>query len=75
MQDKSLADIDQNSFGTGEFLREFVSNNKRLDCLQTFARCLTVVEWIRKETKGVNQFTSLLLKYIDFGMSSVIYSV
>ena len=69
MQNKSLADIDQSLVDTGDFLRELISDRNKLECLQTFAQCLTVVEWIRKETKGVNQFASLLLK---FGMSHFI---
>lgn len=54
MQDKSLDDIDQSLIETGEFLKEFVSDRKNLECLQTFARCITVVEWIREETKGIH---------------------
>jgi len=69
MQDKSLADIDQSLIDTGVFLREFASDHRKLKCLQTFAQCLTVVEWIRMETKGVNQFASLYLEHIDFMIS------
>ena len=56
MRDKTLASIDQNLIDTGEFLKEFVADHKKLECLQTFARCLPVVQWIRKETKGLKIF-------------------
>ena len=56
MRDKTLASIDQNLIDTGEFLKEFAADRKKLECLQTFARCLPVVQWIRKETKGLKNF-------------------
>ena len=63
MRDKTLASIDQNLIDTGEFLKEFAADRKKLECLQTFARCLPVVQWIRKETKGLKHFISGFAHY------------
>ena len=65
MRDKTLASIDQNLIDTGEFLKEFVADRKKLECLQTFARCLPVVQWIRKETKGLKNFISEFACYLS----------
>ena len=52
MRDQTLGDVDQSLVETGKFLQEFVSDSEKLECLQIFAKCLSMVNWIRKETKG-----------------------
>ena len=52
MRDQTLDDVDQSLVETGKFLQEFVSDSKKLECLQIFSKCLSMVNWIRKETKG-----------------------
>ena len=52
MQDQSLDVVDESLIATGKFLKEFASDPYKLGCLQTFAKCVKVVEWIREETKG-----------------------
>ena len=52
MRDQTLDDVDHSLVETGKFLHEFVSDSEKLDCLQIFAKCLNMINWIRKETKG-----------------------
>ena len=52
MRDQTLGDVDKSLVETGKFLQEFVSDSEKLQCLQIFAKCLNMVNWIRKETKG-----------------------
>ena len=53
MRDQTLAAVDAKLIDAGEFLKE-LSADKRLKCLQTFASCMDIVNWIRKETEGQN---------------------
>ena len=52
IKDQTLGDVDESLVDTGKFLQEFVSDSEKLKCLQIFAECLSMVNWIRKETKG-----------------------
>ena len=53
MRNQTLQAIDQNVVKTAKFLQEFASDKKKRECLIAFAECQKIVEWIRKETKGL----------------------
>ena len=75
MRDKTLASIDQNLIETAEFLKEFAADHKKLECLQTFAKCLPVVQWIRKETKGLNHYISEHVHYFRVEITNYLHFV
>ena len=52
MQSSPLSSIDSKLTKAGKFLEQFEDNPQKVDCLQTFANCINIVEWIRKDTKG-----------------------
>ena len=51
MREESLDAIDKRLIKTKSFLEQ-VKDEKNLNCLEKFAECLNVVDWMRKETKG-----------------------
>ena len=51
MKGQSLDEIDNTLISTGKFLQEFASEEK-LSCLRTYSKCLDVVNWLKKNTKG-----------------------
>ena len=53
MRDQTLKAIDQDVVTAARFLQEYVSDKKKRDCLKAFAECQKIVEWIRKQTKGL----------------------
>lgn len=54
MADASLDSIDHHRFVEAKsFLEQFTKDKEKLECLQVFATCVNIVEWIRKETKGM----------------------
>jgi hypothetical protein len=53
MKDSSLGSIDHQMIDAKSFLEEMTADAWKLECLQVFAKCSNIVEWIRKETKGV----------------------
>ena len=52
MKDAPLESIDQRLINARSFLEKFTSDRKKLVCLNNFADCMNIVEWMRKETKG-----------------------
>ena len=52
MHDQPLSAIDKTLVDTGSFLDEYVSDRRKLRCLDIFYQCTNIVEWLRKETKG-----------------------
>ena len=52
MRDQPLRAIDESLVETGRFLDDFVGNDQKLRCLETFCSCPSIVEWLRKETEG-----------------------
>ena len=54
MQDQFLNSINPKMFAAASFLEKLTSRRDRWICIETFSKCLDVVEWIRKETKGKN---------------------
>lgn len=53
MMDASLASIGRKTITEAKsFLDKFTEDKNKLDCLDQFAACLNIVEWMRRETKG-----------------------
>ena len=52
MKDQPLSAVNQKLIDAGAFLKDLASEHSKLDCLETFSKCLGVVRWIRSETKG-----------------------
>ena len=51
--DRSLNSIDEKFIVAGGFLKKFMNEPGKLECLKAFADSLDIVEWILKETKGI----------------------
>ena len=43
--------MDETLIRTGEFLKEFASEDK-VKCLNTYCECLEIVTWLQTKTKG-----------------------
>ena len=52
MKDKSLNYIDDSFIQTGEFLSDISSDPRKLQCLNVFIECQSIVHWIQTETEG-----------------------
>ena len=52
MKDQSLDSVDQTLIRAGQFLQEFATN-ENLYCLETYCKCLDIVTWLKKNTKGM----------------------
>ena len=52
MKDEPLIKIDGNLMNATSFLKQVTGESSNLECLRTFAECSSIVDWIRKETKG-----------------------
>ena len=50
--DQTLSDIDDSLVRAGVFLKDIAKNQRKVDCLNTFARCKDIMKWLQKETKG-----------------------
>ena len=56
MEKATLNDINERVIETRSFLEQFTKDKKKLESLKSFAACLNIVEWIRKESEGtINQ--------------------
>ncbi len=53
MDKQTLNDIDEKLIEMSSFLEDFTKDRKKLECLKSFAACLDIVEWIRKESQGI----------------------
>lgn len=51
MKDQPLSAVNTDLIDAGEFLTELLDDG-RLECLEDFASCMDIVNWMRKETKG-----------------------
>lgn len=60
MDKATLDDIDQRLVETKSFLEQFTMDKRKLETLKSFASCLNIVEWIRKESKGMMQYYKLV---------------
>lgn len=49
---QTLNGIDQRLIEMSSFLEHFTKDRKKLESLKSFAACLDIVEWIRKESQG-----------------------
>ena len=54
MNTQTLSNIDQGLIEMSSFLENFMKDKKKLECLKSFAACLDLVEWIRKESQGIH---------------------
>ena len=46
---------------TDKFLKAYAKDKRKKDCLEAFAECQNIVAWIKKETTGEQQISSLNL--------------
>lgn len=53
IKNESLDFIDQSMVDTIAFLNQFTEESWKLECLRKFSNCMDIVEWLRKETKGL----------------------
>ena len=53
MKESSLRTIDHKLIDARSFLEEMSASPWKLNCLRQFAACSSIIEWIRKETKGI----------------------
>ena len=49
---QTLHDVDDNLICAGEFLEDIAKEPRKVECLDTFARCKDIVKWLKDETKG-----------------------
>ena len=61
MKDQTLAAVDEKLVKTGKFLENISSDPKKLQCLQHFAECQEVIQWLRDVTNGTWEFLLLIL--------------
>ena len=48
-----MSTIDHSVVEAGRFLQEYAADPTKRECLEAFAECQKIVEWIRKETQGI----------------------
>ena len=53
MKEATLESIDQQLVSAKSFLEKFTRDKSKHDCLKCFAACNNIVEWLRKQTKGI----------------------
>lgn len=74
--DRSLNSIDEKFIVAGGFLKKFMKEPGKLECLKAFADSLDIVEWILKETKGTCMYIICAVSYATDGDSALhIYSM
>ena len=56
-----MGTIDQSVVEAGKFLKAYAEDKRKKDCLEAFAECQNIVAWIKKETTGEQQISSLNL--------------
>lgn len=52
MDDQTLKDVDDSLTETGRFLEDVAKDSRKSDCLQSFARCQEIVNWLKEVTNG-----------------------
>ena len=52
MKEQTLEAVNEVLIETSQFLEHITSNSGKLQCLQTFAKCQEVIQWIREETES-----------------------
>lgn len=52
--------LEPSKYGRAHRKRSFVSRLVQLDCLETFANCLNLVEWLREKVPSLVQFNELV---------------
>ena len=53
--------IDQRAVQAGKFLKTYASDVRKRKCLEAFAECQKIVEWIREQTKGMKSCIRFLV--------------
>ena len=48
-----MSTIDHSVVEAGRSLQEYANDPTKRECLEAFAECQNIVEWIRKETQGI----------------------
>ena len=79
--DTTLSTIDHSVVEAGRFLQEYATDPTKRECLEAFAECQKIVEWIRNETQGILLILWIYSIYIfrcykfgQFCNSSISYS-
>jgi hypothetical protein len=52
MKDQTLKDVDDSLIEAGRFLKDVAKEPRKVQCLETFARCQDIVKWLKEVTKG-----------------------
>ena len=55
-QCQTLGDVDDRLVGAGVFLEDVANDPKKVQCLDTFARCKDIVKWLKDVTKGEQNY-------------------
>lgn len=67
----TLDSIGQELVEARSFLEKLTTDRKKLECLEKFAACLNIIDWIRKETKGQGTY---LVQEVGTSCYYVLYS-
>lgn len=69
----TLDDISQKLIDAKSFLEQFTRDRNKLECLESFASCWNIVEWIRKESQGIGINFFLIQVAILFSSCVCVY--
>ena len=52
MKDQTLKDVDDTLIEAGKFMEDVAREPSKVQCLERFAKCKEIVEWLKGVTKG-----------------------
>lgn len=52
MKDQTLQDVDESLIEAGRFLEDVAREPRKVRCLERFAQCQDIVNWLKEVTKG-----------------------
>lgn len=52
MKDQTLRDVDDRLIEAGRFMEDVAREPNKVQCLERFAKCKEIVEWLKGVTKG-----------------------
>ena len=52
MKNQTLQDVDESLIEAGKFLQDVAKDQRKVVCLEVFARCQNIVKWLKGTTKG-----------------------
>ena len=52
MKDQTLKDVDDTLIEAGKFMEDVAREPSKVQCLERFAKCKEIVEWLKRVTKG-----------------------